>query len=201
MHNVFISYHHANDQIFKDELLKINKQRKIFLDGSVDTGDIDEDLSDERIREIIRDEYLATTTVTIVLIGLETKRRKHVDWEIYSSMFDGVKNKKSGILVVNLPTINCTNFTAVHEKEKEVMYPHVTEWTSITDRTEYERRYPYMTDRLIDNLLKKEAKISVVNWNTFISDVNKMKFIIDATFNEKDTCVYDLGRPMRRANS
>lgn len=201
MHNVFISYHHANDQIFKDELLKINKQHKIFLDGSVDTGDIDEDLSDERIREIIRDEYLATTTVTIVLIGLETKRRKHVDWEIYSSMFDGVKNKKSGILVVNLPTINCTNFTAVHEKEKEVMYPHVTEWTSITDRTEYERRYPYMTDRLIDNLLKKEAKISVVNWNTFISDVNKMKFIIDATFNEKDTCVYDLGRPMRRANS
>ena len=201
MHNVFISYHHANDQIFKDELLKINKQHKIFLDGSVDTGDIDEDLSDERIREIIRDEYLATTTVTIVLIGLETKRRKHVDWEIYSSMFDGVKNKKSGILVVNLPTINCTNFTAVHEKEKEVMYPHVTEWTSIKDRTEYERRYPYMTDRLIDNLLKKEAKISVVNWNTFISDVNKMKFIIDATFNEKDTCVYDLGRPMRRANS
>jgi hypothetical protein len=144
---------------------------------------------------------LATTTVTIVLIGTETKKRKHVDWEIYSSMFDGVKNKKSGILVVNLPTINCTNFTAVHEKEKEVMYPHVTEWTSITDRTEYERRYPYMTDRLIDNLIKKEAKISVVNWNTFISDVNKMKFIIDATFNGKGTCVYDLSRPMKRANS
>jgi hypothetical protein len=201
MHNVFISYHHGNDQYYKNYLLEINKLHNIFLDGSVDTGDIDEELSDIRIREIIRDEYLATTTVTIVLIGTETKKRKHVDWEIYSSMFDGVKNKKSGILVVNLPTINCTNFTAVHEKEKEVMYPHVTEWTSITDRTEYERRYPYMTDRLIDNLIKKEAKISVVNWNTFISDVNKMKFIIYATFNGKGTCVYDLSRPMKRANS
>jgi len=201
MHNVFISYHHANDQYFKDYLLDINKLHKIFLDGSVDTGDIDENLTDERIREKIRDEYLASTTVTILLVGAETKKRKHVDWEIYSSMFDGIKNKKSGILVVNLPTINCTTFTAVHANEKEVLYPNVTQWTSITDRAEYERRYPYMPDRIIDNLLKKEAKISVANWDTLTSDVSNLKFIIDATFNAKETCVYDLSRPMRRANS
>ncbi len=201
MHNVFISYHHANDQYFKDYLLDINRLHKIFLDGSVDTGDIDENLTDERIREKIRDEYLASTTVTILLVGTETKKRKHVDWEIYSSMFDGNKNKKSGILVVNLPTINCTNFTAVHTNEKEVLYPNVSQWTSITDRAEYERIYPYMPDRIIDNLLKKEAKISVANWDTLTSDVNNFKFIIDATFNAKGTCIYDLSRPMRRANS
>jgi hypothetical protein len=201
MHNVFVSYHHAKDQYFKDSLLEINKLHQIFLDGSVDTGDIDENLTDERIREKIRDEYLASTTVTILLVGEETKRRKHIDWEIYSSMFDGIKNKKSGILVINLPTINCINFTAVHANEKEVLYPNVTQWTSITDRAEYERRYPYMPDRIIDNLLKKEAKISVINWDTFISNVSKIRFILDATFNEKTTCVYDLSRPMRRANS
>jgi len=201
MHNVFISYHHENDQCYKNSLLDINNQHKVFLDGSVNTGDIDESLSDDRIKEIIRDQYLRTTTVTILLVGVETKKRKHVDWEIYSSMFDGVINKKSGILVVNLPTINCVNFTAVHENEKEILYPNVTQWTTVTDRSEYESRYPYMPDRIIDNLLKTEAKISVVNWDTFVSDVNKMRFIIDATFNAKSTCVYDLSKPLRRNNS
>ena len=62
---------------------------EIFLDRSVDTGDISDDLSDESIRRKVRDEYLRDSTVTILLVGLQTKRRKHVDWEIYSSMIDG----------------------------------------------------------------------------------------------------------------
>ena len=53
----------------------------------MDTGDISDELSDARIREKIRDEYLRDSTGTIVLVGTETKRRKHVDWEIYSSMY------------------------------------------------------------------------------------------------------------------
>ena len=104
MHRVFISYHHENDQYYKNYLVNIGSQYKIFLNYSVDTGDISDYLSDEAIREKIRDEYLRDSTVTIVLVGLETKGRKHVDWEIYSSMIDGKVNKKSGILVANLPS-------------------------------------------------------------------------------------------------
>ena len=90
MHKVFLSYHDANDASYKERLLELNEEHRIFVDGSVDTGDIDEtDLPDDRIREIIRDDYLADTTVTIVLVGAGTKGRKHVDWEIYSSMRDG----------------------------------------------------------------------------------------------------------------
>ena len=85
MHKVFISYYHG-DQEYKDDLVKLSDQRGIFVDRSVDTGDISDDLSDERIRELIRDSYLRDSTVTIVLVGTETQRRKHVDWEIYSSM-------------------------------------------------------------------------------------------------------------------
>ena len=58
MHQVFISYHHDIDQDYKDDLLKMARQHKVFIDKSVDTWDIDDSLPDERIREIIRDEYL-----------------------------------------------------------------------------------------------------------------------------------------------
>ena len=80
---VFISYHHSNDQIYKDSLIKFNDENKIFIDMSVDTGDIDDQLTDETIRQKIRDEYLKNSTVTILLVGTETKYRKHIDWEIY----------------------------------------------------------------------------------------------------------------------
>lgn len=68
-HKVFISYHHANDQLYKEELLRLNKLHDIFIDSSVDTGDIDENLNDNRIREVIRDEYLKDSSVTILLVG------------------------------------------------------------------------------------------------------------------------------------
>ncbi len=75
MHKVFISYHHDNDQAYKEALV----QSGIFIDASVDTGDIDDGLSDHAIRQKIRDEYLRDSSVTIVLVGSETKNRKHVD--------------------------------------------------------------------------------------------------------------------------
>ena len=201
-HKVFISYHHFNDQAYKEELICLNKRNNIFIDASVDTGDIDENLSDESIRQKIRDEYLRDTSVTIVLVGTETKNRKHVDWEIYSSMYDGHVNIKSGVLVINLPTTGCTYYTAAHgEKEKSEIYPATTSWTSITTRKEYEERYPYMPARIIDNLLKSGAKISVTNWVTVTADTEKLKLLIDLTYQDRAGCDYDLSRPMRRANS
>lgn len=202
MRKVFISYHHANDQYYKGRLLEINDQYGIFVDQSVDTGDISDDLSDEAIRQKIRDEYLRDSTVTILLVGMETRRRKHVDWEIYSSMFDGTVNKKSGILVVNLPQTNCTYFTAAHgDDEKRVVYPENTSWMSIDNRAKYEERYPYVPDRIIDNLLKPEAKISIAQWEKIENNPQILSFLIEATFADRANCSYDLSRPMRRANS
>lgn len=201
MHRVFISYHHKNDQYYKESLLYMNMLHKIFIDGSVDTGDISDDLPDETIRQKIRDEYLKDTTVTILLVGTETSKRKHIDWEIYSSMYDGKVNKKSGILVINLPTIGCTYFTATHSDEKKIIYPEVTDWITIDKRTEYESRYPYMPDRIIDNLLNKKVKISVVNWDKVNNHPDALSFLIDATYNDRTECEYDLSRTMRRADS
>lgn len=200
MHKVFISYHHENDQYYKNCLVTMGDQHRVFIDRSVDTGDISDQLSDEAIRVKIRDEYLRDSTVTIVLVGLETKKRKHVDWEIYSSMIDGKVNKKSGILVVNLPSTNQRSIHVSHSDEKEIAYPEIGSWASVDSRAEYERLYPFMPDRIIDNLLKPEAKVSVTNWSK-VCDPNVLEFLVDATFRDRSSCHYDLGRRMRRVNS
>lgn len=202
MHKVFISYHHDNDQWAKEEILDLNQEHQIFVDGSVDTGDISGELSDEAIRAKIRDEYLKDTTVTIVLVGLDTMNRKHIDWEIYSSMYDGAKNKKSGLIVVTLPSTGCINWFTSHDGEKEALYSdHKGDWFSIENRSEWEERYPYLSNRLIDNLVAAEAKISVINWDRFTRDPEGMRFLIDATYKDRVACTYDLSRDMRRANS
>jgi hypothetical protein len=200
-HKVFVSFHHANDQPYKEALISLNNRFGLFVDWSVDTGDISDDLDDNAIRQTIRDAYLQDSTVTIVLVGTETKYRKHVDWEIYSSMYDGAVNKKSGVLVINLPTVGCNYYTAGHgDTEKVTVYPQNTEWVTIDKRSEFESRYPYMPERIIDNLLAKGARVSVTNWDTVASDVNKLSFLINVTFNDRAACEYDLSRAMKRSN-
>jgi len=202
MHRVFISYHHRNDQFYKEKLLRANIESPIFIDCSVDTGDISDDLDDQTIRQIIRDDYLKDTTVTILLVGTETKNRKHIDWELYSSMFDGKINKKSGILVITLPSTDCTYFIAAHgDEEKLRLYPNIQNWIFINERTEYERRYPYMPARIIDNLMTNKAFISVTNWSIIQNDWRALEYLINATFESKEEAAYDFTCPMRRRDS
>ncbi|HQQ00380.1 MAG TPA: TIR domain-containing protein [bacterium] len=185
-HKVFISYHHANDQYYKELLLHFNDQYDIFIDASVDTGDIADNLDDQTIRQKIRDEYLKDSTVTIVLVGLQTKYRKHVDWEIYSSMHNGKVNKQSGIFVINLPDTRCTYYTAAHgDNEKRMLYPETGSWASFSNRSEFEEIYPYMPDRIIDNLLSLDARISVTNWDNVMDDVEKLRFLLFRTINSR----------------
>ena len=198
MHKVFISYH-SSDQAYKDDLVSFGVENNVFIDRSVETGDISDDLSDQKIREIIRDDYLRDSTVTIVLVGENTKGRKHVDWEIYSSMINGNKNKRSGVIAITLPETNCTYYTAVHEGEKEAVYPEQATWMTVDSRAEYERRYPFLPVRLIDNLLKVEAKISVTNWDRL--NVETLKFLIEVAHTDRYKCQYDLSTPMRRSNT
>lgn len=174
----------------------------IFDDRSVDTGDISEFWDDEQIRTTIRDDYLRDSTVTIVLVGVETKNRKHVDWEIYSSMYDGRINKRSGILVVNLPAVvggNGPQILAAHAGEEADVYPDISSWSPIGSRQELARQYPRMPQRLLENL-NAEARISVTTWDG-IQDPVKLKRLIDLTYRDRKSCKYDLSRPMMRRNS
>ena len=98
-HRVFLSFHHANDEKYKLRFEKLfHESEKILHSRSVNDGDINPRLRSEDIRKIIRDEYLGSSTVTIVLVGTGTWRRKHVDWEIASSLRDMPRNRRSGLV-------------------------------------------------------------------------------------------------------
>lgn len=198
-HRVFISYHHDNDQWAKDRLIELNKKFDFFIDESVDTGNIPEYWDDQKIRSEIRDNYLKFSTVTILLVGTETKYRKHIDWELFSSMYDGVKNKRSGIVVIMLPSTGCSSCHASFDNEKNIVFPHIDNWTKVSTREEYERRYPYMPARIIDNLMKDGVKISVVNWDEL--NVEKLSLMIDNAANNRMNNQYDMSRRMRRRNN
>ena len=199
MHKVFVSFHHANDQWYKDELVKWGTENNVFIDGSVDMGEIPDNWDAQHIREYIRDNHLKDTTVTILLVGTETKNRKHIDWELFSSMYDGKVNKKSGILVINLPSVCCQYHTLCTKEEKEAILPNQKTWISINDRYEFDRRYPYMPARIIDNLLKKGVSISVINWSDL--SVDKLKLLIDKAYDARSNNDYDMSREMRMKNS
>ena len=99
-HKVFVSYHHENDQRYKDLLVKEM------------AADIDERLGTEAIWEEIRDEHIADATVLLVLIGRHTWSRRFVDWEIGSALNQSRNNSRCGVLGILLP--DHTNYGAGH---------------------------------------------------------------------------------------
>ena len=104
-HKVFVSYHHDNDQEYRDEFEKLFSDIfDIMVSKSVQIGDLDQNLKTDTIRQKIRDEYLRDSTVTVVLVGAETWKRKHVDWEIGASIRQTQHSTRSGLLGILLPT-------------------------------------------------------------------------------------------------
>jgi len=76
----------------------------VFISKSVQLGDMSPLISTDTVRAKIRDEYLRDSTVTVVLVGTETWQRKHVDWEISSSIRSTKLSPRSGLLGIILPT-------------------------------------------------------------------------------------------------
>ena len=135
-HKVFISYH-VDDQEYKD--LFAQMMENDIVDKSVKDDDIDDtNLKADRIRQIIRDDYIADATVTVVLIGPCTWQRKHVDWEIGSCLRDTKKNSRCGLLGILLP--NHPDF------EKETYNPRL------------------IPPRLADNCNGNDSFASIYDW-------------------------------------
>ena len=197
MHKVFISYHHKNDQPYKEYLVNMGIRYGLFIDRSVDTGDIPENWDAQKIRQKIRDSYLRDSSVTILLCGEKTRYRKHIDWELASSMIDGQKNKKSGILVIALPSIACRGHVA-HAGEMQAIYPEISHPTPLGSRSDYEAWYPDLPKRIIDSIVNTRAQISVCPWNRIEGYPGNLKLLIDATYRSRLTNEYDLSEPRRK---
>lgn len=98
----FVSYYHHDDQSYRE--IFENLFEDLIVSKSVDDGDIDSDNSDEYIKQLIQKEYLADTTVLVVLIGPKTKCRQHVDWEISGALNLKVGDSNAGLLGILLPS-------------------------------------------------------------------------------------------------
>lgn len=94
----FISYHHDNDQGWYELASQwYGGVLDLFTNRSL-SEPVDSDQLDY-VHRVIRENNITGTSVTIVLCGSETWKRKCVDWEIGSTI-----NKGHGLLGIGLAT-------------------------------------------------------------------------------------------------
>lgn len=104
-HKVFISFYHYDDQYYKDYIDKYLS--KNIINKSVASGEYNSDNSDEYIKRLIREKKISDSSVIVVLIGQNTKNRKHVDWEIYAGLRKSIRGN-SGLIGILLPEVRRT---------------------------------------------------------------------------------------------
>ena len=146
-HKVFISYFHGNKECEGDEQYRIKFEKlfeNLFINKSVQKGDIDADNSNEYIKRLIQSHYIEDSSVLVVLVGSYTWSRKHVDWEISAAL-----NKKvggySGLLGIFLPN-----------------HP---------DYGKYKYNADIIPPRLVDNL--KTGYAALYDWTEEMSKIKK----------------------------
>lgn len=93
---VFVSYHHQGDQMMVDEFSDIfSETLDVYTDRRLrEPADSDDP---DYLNQICR-ERIQYSSVTIVMVGLETGGRKFVDWEIRDTLY-----REHGLLGIKIP--------------------------------------------------------------------------------------------------
>lgn len=100
---VFVSYHHGTpgfpgDQEWADYFMRLfSEVYDVLFDRSL-RNPIDSDNLDY-VHRVIREDYITGSSVTVLLCGANTLKRKCVDWEVYSTL-----QKRHGLLGIRLPS-------------------------------------------------------------------------------------------------
>lgn len=126
---VFISYHHADQEWVDGFRKQFGGVYDLFTDCSLDQAIDSDDLL--YVDRTIREDYITGTSITIVLCGPATWRRKCVDWEIYSTLY-----KDHALLGIMLPhhTATYNNGAFVRlipdrlHTNFQTGYAHLAEW-------------------------------------------------------------------------
>jgi len=127
---VFISFHHKNDQSWFDYFSKkFGDQYEVFYDQSLNTQLVRSD-DPEYINRAIREDYIKGSSITIVLCGAETQKRKYVDWEIYSTL-----HYEHALLGIALPNAQRIQDGKIIVPDRlyanwAIGYAHFIEWTN-----------------------------------------------------------------------
>ncbi|MGL4866244.1 TIR domain-containing protein [Cetobacterium sp.] len=189
---IFISFYFDESEKEKKEIENILGED--VINKSVQVGEIKDNLTDEEIRKIIRDEYLKDSTVTIILVGKKTKERKHVDWEIYASMYDKKDgHTKSGILIIDLNNRYWLNSREVREKCSLPL--------GIASNKELiEKNTLHFPSRLIKNILKDDVKIRIATYSEIKENKEYLLALIEEAKENRFKNNYDISDKLKRQN-
>lgn len=113
--NVFVSYFNADatevgaflatwaDQmgVFTPKVIGVGAGR-LAEDSLINSGD------SEYVMGRIRSEYLGDSTVTLLFVGPCTHSRRYIDWELKSSLRQGLVYTPNGLLAILLPSAAVT---------------------------------------------------------------------------------------------
>lgn len=190
MHKTFISYHHGGEQDLKNRIIEKGVEGGEFIDKSVAEGDINPELSEDTIMRTIREDFIGSSTVLIVLIGEETAQRPYVNSEIQAALWA----KSTGLIGV------------VKDELYDRIYSNTTCSHSECDcgialrtpTTEFNSKIPFLVkennSRLENNKStnphynNSEAYCGIYKFSTFFND---MEVYIDDAFDKRDK-VFDI---------
>ena len=99
----FISYFQDDLDLVVDFVAEFGDALLPSALGVTSGADFVESEDQDYIKRRIRELYLASTTVTIVMVGRCTWTRRFIDWEIASSLRDTPLNRRSGLLAIAVP--------------------------------------------------------------------------------------------------
>jgi hypothetical protein len=154
-HKVFLSYYHQGDQWDKNRFEQLFGH--LFINKSVEPGDINTDVSTDYIKRLIQEDYISDTSVVVVLVGKSTWGRKHVDWEISAGLNKKVGGNYSGLLGILIPDFPFTS-----------------------DGKYY---YQDIPPRLADNV--KTGYAEIYTWSWVCSDESRIKDAINGAFTRR----------------
>lgn len=102
----FISYHH-DDELEVRAFLCTYSNAEVFSHRVLGLGmanDIVNSNDTDYVMRRIREQYMQNTSVTIVMVGQNTWKRRYVDWEIAASLRNAFGNPANGLLGIKLPS-------------------------------------------------------------------------------------------------
>ena len=190
---VFFSFHEKDSEA-RDRLVEVLSGK--IIDKSVHQDDIkDFHLKTETVQQRIRDEHVADSEVTVVLIGRCTWKRKYVDQEVHSSLRATPNNPRNGVIGILLKSHFNYDQTS---SESRLIPPRLAD--NLHGANPYARLYKWPNKRLTRKFLRWIEE-SLERMDTAPSTRNRTLF----SENRKGSCSQgwqpDRGYPGRLAFS
>jgi hypothetical protein len=156
---VFISFHHQ-DEWYRNEFNHLWGHE--FIGTDVKLGDIPTESDADYIKRLIQVDHILNSSVVVALYGAETRKRKHVDWEISAGLSEKVGGRK-GLVVMIIPGFPVSPYNELGAFDQTRLYPHLHPRTVENLKTGYAdlyfwpNMYPQLPPALVKNLIELAA--------------------------------------------